>query len=104
MSERISHPVWTRPSEIELEGILGDCLASPVSGINVTAEADTLSDPTLVSEITCARFPEGITIETPFPLMDTADTNSEQIQLGVDTVKIALDSLCSTCTLRSCIG
>ncbi len=104
MNNRERHPTWVSPTPDQLSTILGDCLSSPVSKVNVTASPESLSDPTLEFDVNCWKFPEGHTVEVPFPLMDTADTNREQTQLGVDSAQVALDALCATCPFRSSVG
>lgn len=101
---RMSHPVWIRPKPADLEMILGDCLASPINTIDVTVANSQMDDPRIEAEMFCARYVGGKVIDRPFPLMDSAETNTEQTQLGVDAVTVALNGICSTCTFRSTIG
>ncbi len=106
MSNREQHPTWIRPKSREIEGILGDCLASPIQEIQVTVEEKTFNDPRIEALMNCSRYPNNShhKIDRPFPLADAADTNTEQLQLGIDSVKIALNSICKTCPFKSTVG
>ncbi len=103
MSQREAHPTWVRPGKIQLEGVLGDCLNSPIEEIRVTTQAGTYDDPRIEAPMRCNRYPDGLTIEVPFPLVDAADTHREQTELGLDSTQLALDALCNTCHFRSMV-
>jgi hypothetical protein len=101
MNQRERHPTWVTPTDRQLSQVIGGCLADPVSRLDVTVVSrEQLDDPLLEMSVTCQQFPEGTTINTPFPLMDAADTNKEQTQLGIDAAQVALDGLCENCEFR----
>lgn len=97
MPNRIPLTTWIRPSDIHLASIFGDCFVSPVDFIDVTVEENTFEDPRIETSMNCQRYPSSKTISLPFPLVDAADTNQEQTELGVETVKLAVQALCRVC-------
>lgn len=98
---RTPHPTWTRPKLDTLQSLSGGCDNFTAHGIDVVVSDSSLSNPTLQVGITCTKFAQGEVLETPFPLIDIADTNTEAQTLGVDTAQVTLDALCRTCEYRT---
>ncbi len=98
------HPSWARPSQDQLSSVFGGCSDKPLTGIDVVTSQVDCANPTLQVEVVCMKYPDGEMIEVPFPLFHAAETRQEQVQIGIETARVALSGLCRGCILRDRTG